>query len=112
VIVSPGAALRDWLNARDVRRWERKQAWPPTLERTYWTAYEYQRDLGRLQRHLYRVTLERTAKPYPDLTPNVTLSGPRQVRARATREALLYRVSYERLSYSVWADTVAAAQRH
>lgn len=104
-----GAALRDWLNARDVRRMARRCSWPPTLERTYWTAYEYQRDLGRLQRHLYRPTLERASRPFPDLTPNVTTIGPRQIRARAYRQALLYRVSYERISYATWAAAVQSA---
>jgi hypothetical protein len=109
--INPGAAVRDWLNARDVRRWERRGTWPPTLERSYWTAYEYQRDLGRLQQRMYRVTLERASKPYHDMTPNVSTIGPRQIRARSDRQALLYRVSYERLSYSTWAGTVSAAQR-
>jgi hypothetical protein len=91
-----GAAVRDWFNAHDVRRWDRRDTWPATLERTYWTAFEYERDLGRLQRHRYRVTLERVSEPYRDLTPNITAFGPRKVRARADRQPLLYRVSYAR----------------
>jgi hypothetical protein len=109
--INLGAAIRDWLNARDLRRWERSGSWPPTLERAYWTPYEYQRDLGRLQRRMYRVAWQQTAQPYQDLTPNVTIIGPRQVRARAYRQALLYRVGYERLSYAAWARTVASARQ-
>ena len=96
VTVNPGAGLRDWLNARDVRRWERADCWPLSLERTYWTAYEYQRDLERLRQRRYRLIVERATLPYEDTTPNVTLIGPRQVRARPGRQAVLYRVSYER----------------
>lgn len=98
--------LRDWLNARDVRRWERRGRLPPVMERTYWTPYEYGRDLARLQRCGYHVTAERVTTPYPDLTPNVTLLGPRRVRARGPRSVLLYRVVYERLSYATWASVV------
>ena len=107
-----GAALRDWFNARDVQRWERRGTWPPTLERSYWTLYEYQRDLGRLQQHQYHATLERASRPYHDLTPNVATVGPTRVRARSSRQALLYRVTYERLSFTTWGPTVAAARRH
>ena len=101
-----GAALRDWFNARDLRRWQRRGALPPSLDRAYWTPYEYQRDLGRLQRCGYHVTLERATRPYPDLTPNVTAAGPRLVRARGPRSVMLYRVSYSRLSYSTWGSVV------
>jgi len=101
-----GATVRDWLNARDLRRWRQRGLLPPALERTYWTPYEYDRDLGRLQACGYRVTLETVSKPYPDLTPNLTPAGPRRVRARDRRRALLYRVSYERLAYSTWASAV------
>lgn len=91
-----GAALRDWLNSRDLRRWERHHALPETLERYYWTPYEYQQDLGRLQRLRYTVTSTHTQGAYPDLTPNVTMVGARRVRARPARQAILYRVTYER----------------
>jgi len=101
-----GATLRDWFNARDLRRWQRRGSLPPSLERVYWTAYEYQRDLGRLQACGYRMTLERLSRPYPDLAPNVAAAGPRRVRAREGQRALLYRVSYERLAYSTWASAV------
>lgn len=104
--VNPGAALRDWLNARDVRRWERSGAWPPTVDRTYWTAYEYQRDLGRLQARRYNVSQQRSTPSFPDLAPNVTTVGPRRVRAQGGHRALLYRVSYERVSYAAWARVV------
>jgi len=103
-----GATLRDWLNARDLRRWRRRGSLPPTLDRTYWTAYEYGRDLGRLQASGYRVTLERVSTPYPDLTPNVTPAGPRRVRAQVRRVSR-YRVSYERLAYSTWASALPVA---
>lgn len=103
-----GAALRDWLNARDVRRMDRRGSWPPTLERLYWTPYEYQRDLERLQRHLYRPTLERASRPYPDLAAYPT-GGPRQIRARPYRQPLLYRVSYERISYATWSGAVPSS---
>jgi hypothetical protein len=111
VTADVGAAIRDWFNARDVRRWERRGSWPPTLERTYWTAYEYQRDLGRLQRRRYHVTWERTSRAFHDMTPNVTIIGPRRVRARGAHQALLYRVGYERLSYSTWAAAMPSASR-
>jgi len=93
--IDPGAALRDWLNARDVRRWQRRRTLPLILERAYWTAYEYQQDLGRLQRFRYRVISTRVQGAYPDLWPNVTVAGPRMVRARAGKRAVLYRVTYE-----------------
>ena len=93
--IDPGAALRDWLNARDVRRWQRRHSLPRILERAYWTAYEYQQDLGRLQRFRYRVIHTRALGAYPDLTPNITPAGPRMVRARPARRAVLYRVTYE-----------------
>ena len=103
-----GAALRDWFNARDVRRMDRTGSWPATLERLYWTAYEYQRDLERLQRRLYRPTLERASQPYPDLATYPAIA-PRQIRARPHRQPLLYRVSYERISYATWAAAVPPA---
>jgi hypothetical protein len=111
VIPDLGASLRDWLNARDLRRWVRGGSLPPSVERTYWTAYEYQRDLGRLQQHMYRVTWQQTVTPYPDTSPNITPSGPARVRARSNRSVMLYRVNYERLSYSGWAATAQAAAR-
>jgi hypothetical protein len=93
--IDPGAALRDWFNARDVRRWLKRKSLPATLDRTYWTAYEYQQDLGRLQRCLYTVTSERVIRPFDDMTPNVTLVGPRMARARRYKQVLQYRASYE-----------------
>ncbi len=92
--IDPGAALRDWFNARDVRRWLKRESLPMTLDRTYWTAYEYQQDLGRLQRCLYIVTSERVTRRFDDLRPNVTLFGSTMVRARRRNQVLLYRVSY------------------
>jgi hypothetical protein len=92
--IDPGAALRDWFNARDVRRWLKRESLPMTLDRTYWTAYEYQQDLGRLQRCRYIVTSERVTRPFDDMSPNVTIIGPRMVRARRAKQVVLYRVSY------------------
>lgn len=108
--VNLGAALRDWFNERDIRRWERRGALPPTLDRTYWTAYEYQRDLGRLQRRRYHVTNQQAVWPYQDLTPMVTSAGPRMIRARSNRQAVRYRISYERIAYSTWASSVPASR--
>src|SRR5438132_3062122 len=99
----PGSRRR-----RPPRGRRRRGSLPPTLDRTYWTAYEYGRDLGRLQASGYRVTLERVSTPYPDLTPNVTPAGPRRVRAQV-RRASRYRVSYERLAYSTWASALPVA---
>src|SRR5690349_5124469 len=106
-----GAALRDWLNARDLRRWQRRGALPPSLDRSYWSFYEYHHDLGRLQRCGYHVTVERATRPYPDLTPNITALSPRMVRARGAHSVMLYRVSYSRLSAATWGPAIAAARR-
>ena len=101
-----GARLRDWFNARDVKRWERKGAWPPTLERAYWTRYEYERDLVRLEAHMYHLTSEHKSLPYTDVGAQTAALGPRALRPSGGRQPRLYRVSYERLSYDTWAGAL------
>jgi hypothetical protein len=35
--VTLGRALRDWRHRRDLRRWARRNAYPKTITRKYWT---------------------------------------------------------------------------
>jgi hypothetical protein len=118
--MSPFALLRDAFNARDVRRWTRKQRFPATLERTYWSAYEYQRDRKRLEQAGYRASQERTTAGSSAATVDVAAPffdkgvayafATSHYEAWLRRAPVVYRVSYERLS--AWATTVRAAQNH
>ena len=107
--------MRDWLNAREVRHWDRRQRFPPNIDRTYWSAYEYQRDLGRLQALRYHVTSQRSNLADPAVSIDVAAATMRSsglvMGHRLRRIPVLYRVSYERLSYQTWAAAVTAADR-
>ena len=59
-----GITLRDWLNARDVRRMTRRRQFPETLERAYWDRTEYSNDSARLEAIGYVVASETDNDPY------------------------------------------------
>ena len=107
--------MRDWLNAREVRQWDRRHRLPPTVDRTYWSAYEYQRDLGRLQALRYNVTSQRSNLANPAVSIDIAATTMRSsglvLDHRLRRIPVVYRVSYARLSFQTWASTVEAAER-
>ncbi|MBV8195923.1 MAG: hypothetical protein JOY80_10390 [Candidatus Dormibacteraeota bacterium] len=84
--------LRLWLWARDVRRMQRRDRFPETLRRSYWSPREYQRDSRLLQSIGYGVVNEQRSDPYEELPAGVSLVGRRQP---ARRRVPMFYVLYE-----------------
>lgn len=116
--LNPGAMVRDWLNGRDLRRWQRSGVMPATCDRTYWSAYEYQEDLGRLQQRGYVVVNERSNAADPAVRIDAAQPffgrtyGYRGLGMPLHRRPVRYVVRYERHTQSIWTEAAASAARH
>jgi hypothetical protein len=87
--------LRNWLWERDVRRMSARGAFPPTIERSYWSAREYQRDQARLERIGYAVVSQTESDPYITLPMTFGPFGRGQQRQPARRRVPAFHVIYE-----------------
>ena len=89
-----GRALRDWRHKRDLDRWARRNAYPNTIRRTYWTSAEYDDDAARLKAHGYTVATEDAANPNIDVTPepNVYSKDP---QGSMPMSIAMFHVTYE-----------------
>jgi hypothetical protein len=89
-------AIRDWFNARDVRRMTRTQRFPDTLIRHYFELAEYGKDEGALQAIGYvAVAKDQTAThvgvTIPASTNGLTGHLDRRVQRRVASIHVLYR---------------------
>jgi hypothetical protein len=90
-------SVRDWFNARDVRRMVRRQAFPEALVRHYFDLAEYGRDEAALQGIGY-VTVGKDVTPthvgvtIPASTNGITGHLDRRVQRRVASIHILYRL--------------------
>jgi hypothetical protein len=67
-------ALRDWRYKRDLDKWVKRNAYPDTVQRKYWTTSEYEEDAVRLKAHGYTVAAEEDAEPNIEWRQNRTFT--------------------------------------
>ncbi|HKR99721.1 MAG TPA: hypothetical protein VJU79_09420 [Candidatus Dormibacteraeota bacterium] len=82
--------LRNWLWARDARRMHETGRRPDTIERSYWTAAEYERDSPRLEALGYIVASRSESEPYVSGPPD-----PRTLRPPSRRRVPILYIVYE-----------------
>ncbi len=89
-------SIRDWINARDVRRMARRQVFPESLVRHYFDRAEYGRDEAALQAIGY-MTVARDETPthvgvtLPASSNGVTGHLDRRIQRRVASIHVLYR---------------------
>lgn len=93
--VTLGRALREWRHKRELGRWARRNAYPFTVRRTYWTPAEYEDDAAMLRALGYTVATEDVASPNIDVTPepNVYSKDP---QGSMPISIAMFHVTYER----------------
>lgn len=89
-------AIRDWLNARNVRRMVRKGQFPEMVERHYVDLAEYGKDEAGLQELGYMVIAKKQTAPYVGYTLPASTNGlsghlDRRVQRRVASIHVLYR---------------------
>lgn len=89
-------SIRDWINARDVRRMVRRQTFPEALVRHYFDLAEYGKDEAALQRIGYMmvgkdVTASHVGVTIPASTNGLTGHLDRRVQRRVAYIHILYR---------------------
>jgi hypothetical protein len=90
-----GRALRDWRHKRDLERWARRNAYPDTVRRKYWTPAEYEDDAARLKAHGYTVATEDVAAPNIDVTPEPNIYS-KDPQGSIPMSIAMFHVTYER----------------
>jgi hypothetical protein len=60
---SLAGALRDWRYKRDLGKSAKRNAYPDTVQRKYWTQSEYERDAVRLIAQATQLLVRRTQTP-------------------------------------------------
>ncbi len=90
-------SIRDWINARDVRRMVRKQTFPDPLVRHYFDLAEQSRDEGTLLGIGYMPVTKVETEPYVGVTiPASTNGAGGNLERRVQRRVASIHVRYER----------------
>lgn len=93
--------LRSLLWARDARKMQRRNQYPDTVERAYWSRRQYDRDSERLRALGHRVTSEEAVEPFITL-PSYPMFGRGAERPRRRRVPCIYvRYAYDRTAAAV-----------
>jgi hypothetical protein len=88
-------ALRDWRYKRDLDKWVKRNAYPDTVQRKYWTTSEYEEDAVRLKAHGYTVAAEEDAEPNIDVAPEPNIYS-KDPRGPLPLRIPMFHVTYER----------------
>ena len=93
--------LRSFLWGRDARKMQRRNRFPETLERAYWSRRQYDRDSERLRALGYRVTSVEAVEPFITL-PSYPIFGRASTRPRRLRVPCIYaHYAYDRTPAAV-----------
>lgn len=88
-------ALRGWRYKRDLDKWAKRNAYPDTVQRKYWTPSEYEEDAVRLKAHGYTVVGEEDADPNIDVAPEPNIYS-KDPRGPLPLRIPMFHVTYDR----------------
>ena len=99
--VDVAGPLRSYLWRRDARKMQRRNDFPETLDRAYWSRRQYDLDSQRLRALGYRVTSEEAVDPFITL-PAYPMFGRTAGRPRRRRVPCIYvRYAHDRTAAAV-----------
>ncbi|MDQ2959824.1 MAG: hypothetical protein M3R48_02050 [Candidatus Dormibacteraeota bacterium] len=93
--MTPMEAWRTWSRQRELRRWTAGNAYPPTVQRTYRTTPEFEKDAARLKACGYTAVVEEASDSSVDVSPQPSVYGRGQA-ARLIVDVPMFHVTYER----------------